>query len=64
MVVMASEYLTIPEVAGLLKVHPETVRVWLRNGVLRGVQLPNGWRVPDDALAEFLQLRMKGGDGA
>jgi excisionase family DNA binding protein len=41
--------LTVREVAALLKIHPETVRVWLREGIFPGAyQLPrrSGWRVP------------------
>jgi excisionase family DNA binding protein len=41
--------LTVEEVAALLKVHPETVRVWLRSRIFpNAYHLPGraGWRVP------------------
>jgi excisionase family DNA binding protein len=41
--------LTVREVAALLKIHPETVRVWLREGIFpNAYQLPrrSGWRIP------------------
>jgi excisionase family DNA binding protein len=41
--------LTVREVAARLKVHPETVRVWLRQGVFpNAYQLPRraDWRIP------------------
>jgi excisionase family DNA binding protein len=39
----------VREVAALLKVHPETIRVWLREGIFpNAYQLPrrSGWRIP------------------
>lgn len=46
---MAEADLTVREVAAALKVHPETVRVWLREGIFKNAyQLPrhSGWRIP------------------
>jgi excisionase family DNA binding protein len=43
------ELLTVREVATRLKIHPETVRIWLRNGRIKGTQIGGtrlGWRVP------------------
>ena len=38
-------FLTVSEVAELLKVRPETVRIWLQDGKLTGFKLPGGdWR--------------------
>ena len=46
---MPEEWLTVKQAAERLNVHPETVRVWLREGVLKGT-LPLmrriGWRIP------------------
>lgn len=46
---MPEEWLTVKQVAERLNVHPETVRVWLREGVIKGT-LPLmrriGWRIP------------------
>jgi len=41
--------LTVREAAALIKVHPETIRVWLREGIFpHAYQLPRrtGWRIP------------------
>lgn len=41
--------LNVREVAAVLRVHPETVRVWLREGIFpNAYQLPrrSGWRIP------------------
>ena len=45
---MDSEVLTVAEVAARLKVNRETVRRWLRSGVIRGTLLGDraGWRIP------------------
>jgi excisionase family DNA binding protein len=43
--------LTVREVAAVLKIHPETVRVWLREGIFpHAYQLPRraGWRIPQE----------------
>lgn len=43
------QLLTVRDVAEQLKLHPETVRNWLREGRLRGTQLGGtkaGWRIP------------------
>lgn len=54
---MADEkWMTVPEVAELLRIHPETVRQWLREGRLTGVRISRraGWRISDRDLNEFL----------
>jgi excisionase family DNA binding protein len=44
---MEDELLTVADVARRLKVHPETVRRWLRTGTLRGVKISDqtGYRI-------------------
>lgn len=45
------------EVAHALRVSPETVRRWLRNGVLGGIRLSGrrgGWRVRQDDINAFV----------
>ena len=51
------EYLTVADVANRLKVHPATVKRWLRDGKLAGVSLGDraGWRIAEDDLARFLR---------
>lgn len=54
---MADErWLTVPEVADVLRVHPETVREWLRSGRLEGVRIGrrSGWRISEAQLDAFL----------
>jgi excisionase family DNA binding protein len=53
------EYLTAGDVATLLKVHPETVKNWLRSGTLAGVILSDraGWRVRRSDVDRFLDER-------
>jgi excisionase family DNA binding protein len=47
------ELLLSPEqAAAKLHVHPATVRLWLRAGLLRGVKRRRIWRVPESALHE------------
>ncbi|MDP8922870.1 MAG: helix-turn-helix domain-containing protein [Chloroflexota bacterium] len=53
------EWLTVQEAADRLKVHPETIRVWLRDGRLKGTQPINrrvGWRIPSSELNRLLPL--------
>lgn len=51
------QFLTVNEVAGLLRVTPETVREWLRGGELRGLNLGGRWRVLREDLQEFIKDR-------
>lgn len=54
---------TVHEVAGILRMHEETVRILLRSGRLKGIKLgPHAtlpgrfeWRVTDQALHQFLE---------
>jgi excisionase family DNA binding protein len=51
------ELLKVEDVAARLKVNPETVRVWLRQGRLRGSRPGGtrmGWRVPEAELRRFI----------
>jgi excisionase family DNA binding protein len=50
-------YLTVAEVAERLRVYPGTVKRWLREGKLVGVQLGDraGWRIAEEDLDAFLE---------
>lgn len=53
------QLLTVPEVADYLRVDPETVRRWLREGRIKGVHLSRaaGWRVRRSDLDAFVASR-------
>ena len=53
------ELLTVQQVADYLQIHPETVRKWLREGRLIGINLGGiaGWRVHRDDLKRFVDAR-------
>jgi len=54
---MDMEYYTVKDVAAKLKVHPQTIKGWLRDGRLKGIAFGGrtGWRVTDAQLREFLE---------
>ncbi len=56
---MEAEYFTVREVADRLKVHPQTLKDWLRSGELEGVNFGGrtGWRVTDAQLRDFVERR-------
>jgi len=48
-------YVTTGEAAHLLGVGLNTIKRWIANGDLRGIQTPGGhWRIPDEALHGFM----------
>ncbi len=51
----AARLLTPDEAAGLLRVHVETVRTWLREGHLAGTKTPGGgeWRIHPATIQRF-----------
>ena len=55
---MAEEQvLTVAEVAKRLRIHPVTLRGWLKAGKVRGVRLGGsraGWRIPASEVARVL----------
>ncbi len=64
---MNEELLTVPEVAALLRLNPQTVRKWLREGMLPGIQLGSrqaGWRVKRSDVERFLEEHRRGEDAA
>jgi excisionase family DNA binding protein len=56
---MEEEHLyTVKEVADRLRLNPETIRVWLRQGRLRGVLMGGrrgGYRIPASELRRLLE---------
>lgn len=51
------QFFTVDEVAEQLRVHPETVRRWLREGRLKGLRISRrgGWRVRPESVSEMLE---------
>jgi len=49
-----TEYKSINQVIKELGVHRNTVENWLRSGKLKGVRAGKLWRIPTEALEEFL----------
>ena len=56
--------LTVKQVAEILTVHPETVRLWIRQGKLRGFAIggtKSGLRISESDLAGFIRERRGAG---
>ncbi|MEW6771860.1 MAG: helix-turn-helix domain-containing protein [Bacillota bacterium] len=49
-----NEMFTPEEVAKKLKISRSTVYLWLREGRLKGVKVGDLWRIPEEAIQEFL----------
>jgi len=47
-------YQTVPQVAERLEVAEATVRLWIKSGKLRAIDIGKGWRVSDTDLDRFL----------
>ncbi len=57
------ELLTASEVAHRLKVHPETVRQWVRDGRLRAIRFGNGPRASLRIRASEVERFLNGDQG-
>lgn len=59
-----SQLMTVDEVAEQLKVHPESVRRWLRDGRLEGYRISRrgGWRIQPNSVREMLETGIQGFD--
>ncbi len=51
------QLLTVDEVAEKLKIHPETIRRWLREGRLDGYRISRkgGWRIRQESVTRMLE---------
>ena len=59
----SQSFLTVREAADRLRVHPQTVRLWLRQGKIRGSLIggtKSGYRIPE---SEILRLLERGASG-
>lgn len=54
---MSDKLLTPKAVAERLEVSPDTVRIWLRRGLLKGVKVGGGrlWRISESEINEFVK---------
>ena len=48
------EFYTVEELAGLLNLDPQTVRIYLRRGQLKGRKVGRAWYVSAQAVKELL----------
>ena len=56
----ASRLLTVKEVAERLRIPEDTLRIWLRQGRIRGFRpggKKTGWRITESDLTEFIERR-------
>jgi excisionase family DNA binding protein len=54
---MSQKMLTVEEIAEELRVHPETVRQWIRNGELIAIDISKEYRILRSDLDAFLAQR-------
>jgi excisionase family DNA binding protein len=54
---MPEKQFTVEEVAEELRVHPETVRQWIREGELDAFDTGRGYRISRKDLDDFIQRR-------
>jgi excisionase family DNA binding protein len=50
--------LTVAEVAERLRINPETVRVWIRSGKVKGIRIGGdriGYRIPESEVQRILK---------
>ena len=48
---------TPEQVAEMLAVKESTVRHWMRSGKMPGIKIGKFWRIPEDALREYLERK-------
>ena len=59
---MAERFITVPDAAEQLQVHPQTIRAWLRSGKLKGRLIggtKSGYRIPQSAIDELLNPELQ-----
>lgn len=55
-----SELFTVKEVAKLFKCDPQTVRRYIKDGLLKALRLKGEYRIKEEDLNAFLENRSKG----
>jgi excisionase family DNA binding protein len=51
------EWMSVEQVAQELRVHPDTIRLYIREGALPAVQLKRSYRINRKDLEDFLRRR-------
>jgi excisionase family DNA binding protein len=59
---MTAQWLTVEDVAKELNVHPETVRIWIRERELNAVAFKRAYRIRRSDLDEFIRRHETMGD--
>ena len=54
-------WLTVPQVSAQLRIHPATVRIWIKSGRLAAVRVGREWRVRQSEVDRALRLRRLAG---
>jgi excisionase family DNA binding protein len=55
---MSEKLLTVNEVAERLQIQKETVRVYIKKGLLKALEMPNGrYRVKEESVDKFLHSK-------
>jgi excisionase family DNA binding protein len=55
-----TEWLTVEQIANELGVHPDTIREYIRDGLLNAVQLKRTYRIRRSDYEDFLKRRETG----
>lgn len=50
---MDNKLLTVDEVSKIIQIHPMTIRLWLREGRIKGTRLGRVWRISEEQLEEI-----------
>ena len=53
-----ARYFSVAELALRYRVHPTTIRRWLRGGEMASIRLPGGYRVPSQSVEAFEDSRL------
>jgi excisionase family DNA binding protein len=55
-----TEWLTVEQIAQELGVHPDTIREYIRDGLLTAIQLKRSYRIKREDYEDFLRRRRTG----
>jgi len=58
-----SRLLTTQEVAQALRKSPHQIRRWIKEGLIKGVQVGRTWRIPASELDRILREGLRGREG-